>query len=47
MIKLLILVSIVLIAFWMGKQSAMLGRKKVQKRDTEDKPPVIDIETED
>lgn len=47
MIKLLILLSIVLIAFWIGKQSAISGRKKVQKRDTDDKPPVIDIEPED
>ncbi len=47
MIKLLILLSIVLIAFWLGKQSALARRKEVKKRDTDNKPPVIDIETED
>ena len=47
MIKLLLIISIVLIAYWMGKQSAILGRKKVKKREIENKPPVIDIEPED
>lgn len=47
MIKILIIVLIVLAAFWMGRQSAAAGRKEIQKRDTDDKITVIDIEPED
>jgi hypothetical protein len=47
MIKLLLIVLIVVLAFWMGRKSAGAGRKEVQKRDTDDTSTVIDIETED
>lgn len=47
MIKILIIVSIVLIAYWLGKQSVLSGRKKVEEKKTYNKDNVIDIEPED
>ena len=47
MIKLLIVILIVLIAFWMGRQSAVGSGKEVRKRNCDDESDVIDIEPED
>lgn len=47
MIKLLIIISIVLIAFWMGRRSVVGSGKEVRKRNCDDEADVIDIEPED
>jgi len=47
MIKLLLIILIVFIAFWMGRQSAGNRDKQVREKHIDDKAPVIDIETED
>lgn len=47
MTKLLILVLIVLIAYWLGRQSAKGRGKQVEKRNPKDESEVIDIEIEE
>lgn len=47
MTKLLLIVLIVLIAFWLGKMSADGRRKNLSKRSSEPDGPVIDIKAED
>ena len=47
MTKILLLVLIILIAFWLGKMSAEGKRKNLSKRNYEPESPVIDIHTED
>ncbi len=47
MTKILLLVLIILIAFWLGKMSAEGKQRNLSKRNTESDNPVIDIKTED
>ena len=47
MTKILLLVLIVMIAFWLGKMSAQGKRKNMSKRNSESEGPVIDIKAED
>ena len=47
MTKLLLIVLIVMIAFWLGKMSADGRRKNLSKRNSEQDGPVIDIKAED
>ncbi|HET7290583.1 MAG TPA: hypothetical protein VFJ67_09115 [Thermodesulfobacteriota bacterium] len=47
MTKILLIVLIVLIAFWLGKMSADGKRKNLSKRNSEPEGPVIDIKAED
>ena len=47
MIKLLFIVLIVLLAFWMGRRSVGGGKKELEKRYNDGNQDVIDIETED
>jgi len=47
MTKILLIVLIVLIAFWLGKMSAGGRRKNLSKRNSEPEGPVIDIKAED
>ncbi len=46
MIKILLLIAIVGIAFWMGRQSVTAKKIKRPDRDEQKKSPVIDIEIE-
>ena len=45
MTKILLLVLIILIAFWLGKMSAEGRRKNLSKRNAEPDNPVIDIKS--
>ena len=45
--KLLILVLIVLIAFWMGRLSVSSGKNKTPDNNSRDEGNIIDIEVED
>jgi hypothetical protein len=47
MTKVLLIVLIILIAFWLGKISAEGKRRSLSKRKIEPESPVIDIKTED
>ena len=47
MIKLLLILGIVLAAYWLGKHSALYGRKKEEDKRPEVSENVIDIEPED
>lgn len=47
MTKILLIVLIILIAFWLGKMSAEGKRKNLSKRNSEPENPVIDITAED
>lgn len=47
MTKLLLLVLIVLVAFWLGKMSASAKRKDAGRRNSGPDTTVIDIEPED
>ena len=47
MTKILLLVLIILIAFWLGKMSAGGKQRNLSKRDSESDNPVIDIKAED
>ncbi len=47
MTKLLLIVLIILIAFWLGKMSVEGKRKNLSKRNSEAESPVIDIKAED
>lgn len=47
MTKILLLVLIIMIAFWLGKMSAEGKRKNLSKRNYEPENPVIDIKAED
>jgi len=45
--KLLILVLIILLAFWIGRLSASAKKEKVSKNTSQDESSIIDIEIED
>jgi len=47
MTKILLIVLIVQIAFWLGKMSAEGKRKNLSNRGSESEGPVIDIKAED
>ncbi len=47
MTKILLIVLIILIAFWLGKMSVQGKRKRLSKRNREAESPVIDIKAED
>ena len=47
MTKILLIVLIVMIAFWLGKMSADGKRKNLSKRSSGHEGPVIDIKAED
>lgn len=47
MTKILLIVLIILIAFWLGKMSAGGRRKYLSKRNSEPENPVIDIKAEE
>ncbi|MEW6145045.1 MAG: hypothetical protein AB1598_08525 [Thermodesulfobacteriota bacterium] len=47
MTKILLIVLIILIAFWLGKMSAEGRRKNIARRSSGPENPVIDIKAED
>ena len=47
MTKILLIVLIILIAFWLGKMSVEGKRKNLSRRNSETQNPVIDIKAED
>lgn len=47
MTNILLIVLIILIAFWLGKMSAEGKRKNLSKRNYEPENPVIDVKAED
>ncbi|GJM15749.1 MAG: hypothetical protein DHS20C13_10760 [Thermodesulfobacteriota bacterium] len=45
--KLLILLLIILIAFWVGRLSVSSKKEKISKNNNQDESEIIDIEIED